>query len=249
MKNLAKKKVLVVDDEPDIRDILTFEFELYDVIVTQACEAEEALKLIETQDFDLIVSDIRMPGGDGLTLIKGLKQGPKAHVPLIFVSGFADLSLSEAYDLGAEGVFQKPFEFEDLISAASRCLQKEQERFNNYNSKLNSNYVFRFKNWEEAINSGQINLGRGGFFLSHLPTQASELNQEVKFEINFEETKSVFRGTGRIRWSRKQVYQNLSVGMGLEIISLDDGSRNDFLRLVEAHNPKSFIPQSQKTAA
>ena len=69
---LKGKRLLIVDDEPDLREMLEFEFEMSGASVETAMNGRDALEKFKHQAFDLIISDIRMPGGDGVELIKNL---------------------------------------------------------------------------------------------------------------------------------------------------------------------------------
>lgn len=110
MKLLDGRRFLVVDDDEMlrevIRDILAFE----GAQVTEAENGAVAFSLVQSIQFDVVVSDVRMPGGDGIALAKNISelQGKK---PLVFIcSGFNDLSPNQIRNFQIIKVFDKPFE-------------------------------------------------------------------------------------------------------------------------------------------
>ena len=70
---MSNKTLLIVDDEADIRDLLRVEFEMEGMRVLQAANGREALRTIEREPVDLILSDLRMPGGSGLLMLDALR--------------------------------------------------------------------------------------------------------------------------------------------------------------------------------
>jgi DNA-binding NtrC family response regulator len=115
--------ILVVDDEPILRDALKRLLSLdgYDVAV--AGSAEDALGCLPRQGVDVIVSDIRMPGLNGLQLLERLREAnPRVGVILFTAYATVDTAV-EALRLGANDFLLKPFEMEDLRRSVERVLQ------------------------------------------------------------------------------------------------------------------------------
>ena len=112
-------KLLIVDDEEPIRNVLKEHFELDDYQVFTAESGNKALELISNVDIDFIISDIRMPDGDGEMLLRKVRERDN-DVPLVLlVSGFSELSREKALELGALDYLAKPFDLkvvEKLIS-------------------------------------------------------------------------------------------------------------------------------------
>ncbi len=114
--------VLVVDDEPDLRELLKDEFEMAGWTVLEARSGEEAYGILQKNRFDAVVTDVRMPGGSGLDLLrryaKTLDTTPNAGKLPFFVllTGFADLDEAEAMALGAGALIQKPFDLRQMMA-------------------------------------------------------------------------------------------------------------------------------------
>jgi two-component system response regulator HydG len=115
--------ILVVDDEIDLRDAIVFDLKRRGFAVVSAESGSSALKLIKLNKIDLILSDIRMPNGDGIFLLEQIRSlGFK--IPLIFITGFADASEAECLKKGALKVFPKPFDRKALLSFVIEQLAK-----------------------------------------------------------------------------------------------------------------------------
>ena len=111
---LSQLNILVVDDETDLQEILADELSRAGAQVAVASDAKQAMERAAKQDFDIVVSDFRMPGGDGLFLLQQL-QGNLQKVPMfVLLTGFADLSEERAVELGAIAILEKPFSLPDI---------------------------------------------------------------------------------------------------------------------------------------
>ena len=110
-----KKKILVIDDEELLTKtfVRLLEAKGYDVLVSKG--AQDALIILEEEKFDLIVTDVRMPGMNGVEAIEQLRAIGD-QTPVIFLTGYADVDLERrARALSPEGYVQKPFEVVDLL--------------------------------------------------------------------------------------------------------------------------------------
>ncbi len=115
--------ILVVDDEPVVREALhdILASEGYDVAVAES--GDEALRSIPQDRFDLIVSDIRMPGLNGLQFLER-SRAANPRVGVILITGYACLDTAiEALRLGANDLLLKPFEMDDLRRSVERVLR------------------------------------------------------------------------------------------------------------------------------
>jgi CheY-like chemotaxis protein len=110
-------KVLVVDDDPDSRCLITFILEDYGIQVMTAASAVEALEIIEQFQPDILVSDIAMPYVDGYSLIRRIRSNnsPDNSIPAIAITA---VDAQEGHDLALKSGFQayliKPIEPDDL---------------------------------------------------------------------------------------------------------------------------------------
>jgi CheY-like chemotaxis protein len=112
---LKKQLVLVVDDEADFREILEVEFQEAGLETLSAASGLEALEVISNHRVDALVTDYRMPHGDGFFLLDEMrKRGLKVPV-VIFVSGNMDLDPDELKKRGVTASVGKPFDIDELI--------------------------------------------------------------------------------------------------------------------------------------
>jgi two-component system CheB/CheR fusion protein len=114
---LSQLRILVVDDSADTVDMLKSLFEMDGALVSTANSGAEALEIIKRNRFDVILSDISMPGMDGFELLRRLRKLPgAAHVPVLALTGFGrteDVDRAEA-----EGFFShvtKPIDLSELV--------------------------------------------------------------------------------------------------------------------------------------
>lgn len=115
---LKGKKILVVDDEDLIREIIVGRFKRWGAQeVTETNGGHKAYELLKQKNFDLVFTDIRMPEGDGITLIKQVNENLK-QIPIFFVAtGFSDATQEEIESLGVKYIFNKPFPHEMVEKA------------------------------------------------------------------------------------------------------------------------------------
>lgn len=113
------KNILLVDDEPNLLEAIwrMIQIEESEWEVSFALSVDEALdKTLET-DFDVIVSDVKMPVKSGLDLVRTLRKGEKTkHIPILILTGSTEAELREqAMEVGASQVINKPFTVDKLV--------------------------------------------------------------------------------------------------------------------------------------
>jgi two-component system response regulator FixJ len=117
-------KVYVIDDDDAMRDSLDFLLGSADFHVTLFESALNFLDALPGIDFGCVVSDVRMPGIDGIELLKRLKAG-RSMFPVVIMTGHGDVPLAvEAMKLGAVDFLEKPFEDDCLIGMIDAALRQ-----------------------------------------------------------------------------------------------------------------------------
>jgi excisionase family DNA binding protein len=117
-----RPRVLVVDDEPSIRDLLSRTLDMAEYDVEVAPDGQSGVERLRLRDFDLLIADLRMPGMDGLTLIREARRF-RAGLKVIIITGFStESSAIEAVNLGVNGYLIKPFRVPQVLSAVARAL-------------------------------------------------------------------------------------------------------------------------------
>ncbi|MEW6455314.1 MAG: HD domain-containing phosphohydrolase [Acidobacteriota bacterium] len=122
---MEKEKILIVDDEETIRELLLEFLEGQGYECVTASNAEEALKIFKGENnFSLLITDIRMPGKSGLELLKELKE-IDPHMGIIMMSALKDINIAiDAMTLGAYDYVIKPFKLSEVVINVKRGLEK-----------------------------------------------------------------------------------------------------------------------------
>jgi DNA-binding response OmpR family regulator len=124
----VRTRILIVDDEKALVYYLrqTLQLDLPGSDIDTAYSGEEALSLLASTSYDLILADVRMPGFDGLALIRGVRY-VDPHVPIILMTGFGNPALQlEARQLGVDHYVDKPFDVAELMVAVHNLLAQRQ---------------------------------------------------------------------------------------------------------------------------
>jgi len=232
---LKDKTLLVVDDETDLRDIVASELEFMGARVFQAENVANAEKILNANKVDLIISDIRMPGGTGIDLLNFVKSKNETE-PVILITGFADITIEDAFDKGAEALINKPFKLDDLIKMVVRYTSPFEQRF--------QETVPAQKTIHPDFDENAVQFGRGGLALP-VDTKGKRIDvgEAVEFDFNYQDQK--FSGQGICRWLRTNEQGSGKALMGLEFMNLDEKSRQFFGQMFEGKKVVPYIPSAK----
>jgi excisionase family DNA binding protein len=118
----GRPRVLVVDDEAAIRDLLSKTLALAEYDIDLAADGRNAIERLRIIPYDLLITDLKMPGVDGLAVIREARR-LKADIPVIIITGFStEASAIEAVNLGVSGYLTKPFRVPRVLAAAAKAL-------------------------------------------------------------------------------------------------------------------------------
>lgn len=120
-----KKKVLIVDDSESIREAVSFTLSNADYEVSKAVDGIDALEMLKTSSFQLIITDLHMPNMDGLSLIKEVRAHEEyKFLPILFLTTESQgLKKEEAKNAGATGWVVKPFVPEKLVAVVQKLVR------------------------------------------------------------------------------------------------------------------------------
>lgn len=232
--------ILVADDEPDMREIFAAWFRNLGCSVTEASDGKDALDAIAREPFDAIVTDVRMPRMSGVQLVQQLRQAGRYIPVIIFVSGFSDLPLPDAFDLGVEAVLAKPCEKKVLLSAVQRSLLRRDLVFEPPEAvepPSPDNYVREDSSPDAAPLS--LALGRGGISVNVRTRVLPDAS--IGFSLTLQEGPLThLSGWGLLRWCENSPQ---GTRIGIEFLHLDDDSLRQFATWLESSSPLSFIPK------
>lgn len=112
LKNI---KILIVDDEPSIQEILSEELYALGAHVKTATSGQQALEILKKERFQIVITDSRMPQGDGIFLLKSIQEQLEFK-PLCFIcSGFVKLTPEQLKELNVTAILGKPFSIIELF--------------------------------------------------------------------------------------------------------------------------------------
>jgi DNA-binding response OmpR family regulator len=239
------KAILLVEDEPDLREILAEEFSSISATIYQAANIKDAFAIAETTALDVIISDIRMPGGTGVELMQNIKTAALAKQPLFcLISGYSDIPDEVSYDLGVEVCFAKPFNLGALVLAISRSLCEIDQRW----LPTKSPHVgaqelsINAPNITVARDSHIVNFGRGGLFVAikgNFPTVGRTIRLRIKLGPALP-----LDIIGVCRWVRSADTIDLCAGIGIEFVEICQETRKLLKALFAQQEVMAFIPRS-----
>lgn len=123
---MPKTKILIIDDDPDIRDVLTITLTAEDYEVIEAADGEEGLTLAQTARPNLVIVDYKMPKRDGREVCRELKNDSLlSHIPIIMLTGKGDTADKVGgINAGADDYIVKPFEPEELLARIRMIIRR-----------------------------------------------------------------------------------------------------------------------------
>jgi CheY-like chemotaxis protein len=235
--NLKQASILFVEDEPFLRESMWAWLEQKAAHVFCAEHGEAALELLATKKIDVLVSDVRMPVMDGITMVKKIHEIEKHPPRVILITGFSDLTLREAYAMGVDAIVEKPIDRGELLRTLNHSLEEPEDLWSSASAaKPSMSLQASFPSLASALKEQQIAFGRKGFCIASSATLREE---PVAFMVEFKADQQFLSGQGVVRWASPQEGQ-----AGIEITRLDKDSRRWVLDLLKRMTPVAFIPAS-----
>ncbi|MBI5074037.1 MAG: response regulator [Nitrospirae bacterium] len=127
---MGAKKILIVDDEPDIVELLSYNLKKEGFEVASALDGNEAVGLIKKADFDFLILDLMLPGVQGMELCRVLRNNPASrHIPVIMLTAKGDeIDRIVGLETGADDYMTKPFSPRELVARVRAVLRRAGER-------------------------------------------------------------------------------------------------------------------------
>ena len=155
-----KSKILIVEDEQDIRNLLVFNLEKNDFNVQAADNGEKALSLIRSNNFDLVLLDLMIPGISGFDLTRILKNDDEtSEVPIIMLTAKGEEhDIVKGLEIGAADYITKPFSIKVLIARVNKIIQNKNESLKGKGIIEFSDLSINIKSREVIVEGKSINL-------------------------------------------------------------------------------------------
>jgi DNA-binding response OmpR family regulator len=123
MPETAQPHILVVDDDPQIRDLLQEYFAANALRTSATSSGKEMMRVLDDQAVDLVVLDLHLAGEDGMALARGMRE--KSAIPIIMLTGMLDEDdRVRALELGADDYITKPFSPRQLLARIRALLRR-----------------------------------------------------------------------------------------------------------------------------
>lgn len=238
--DLSGKNILVVDDEPDLREIVVDALQLIGINADESSSVAEAEERIKNTHYDVVLFDMQMPGAFGIDLLKKIKQNEDRRTIMILITGQSNFSREELYDSGVDAIFSKPYEIEQLIKSIQFLIENPDKRWLRKHDRVENNNIVSVSldlaEGNKALNL--VNFGRGGMcVLLHKPLPL--VGELVKFSFSLSEGKQI-SGVGICRWTKTEKNQNFA---GIEFVTLSPESIELVISKIRESASNSFIPR------
>jgi DNA-binding response OmpR family regulator len=163
--------ILVVDDDPDVRELVVEYLGNNDLRVTAASSGREMVEVFDREPIDLVLLDLKLPGEDGMQLARALRE--RATVPIVLLTGRnEEADRVMGLELGADDYVTKPFSPRELLARVRAVLRRYQVQAT-LPERDSTRRAFRFAGWElnlrtrrlTAPDGGSVELSNGEFSL------------------------------------------------------------------------------------
>jgi CheY-like chemotaxis protein len=229
--------ILVVDDELELLEIFSAWLGRNGYRVFTAPNGAEALNVLRTQKVDLLLSDIRMPVMDGVTLVRTLNQMETPPPKIIFVTGYGNFSRREIFAMGVEALLDKPLSRPVLIEALDRCLLDSADKWLTPSLlPIEQRVTLQLDGLKEAAEASAFTLGHGGCCVAcDLPLKEG---LPVELSVRFAREGLSLEAQGTVVWVDAEQKK-----AGIAFDFLQPQCRSWVMAWINSEKPRSFVPQ------
>ena len=157
---MARERILVVDDEEDILELVRYNLEKEKFHVTCSTSGEEALQKLKKETFDLILLDLMLPGRDGLDTCRVLKSSQEtSNIPVVMITAKAeDTDVVLGLELGADDYMVKPFDPKELVARVKAVLRRYEHKEADIQEIVYPNLLVNKSNYTVKVNGKELEL-------------------------------------------------------------------------------------------
>lgn len=243
--SLKDKTILIIDDEPDIAQILEIRFEKSGAHIHLASSGEIGIEYLRSdKPVDLVLTDIRMPGYSGLDILRELKTRDCRYPRVVILTGYAEIPVPQLYSIGAEGYFSKPYRLNHIFEFCQRLMLEGNDRWAlPLNGEPSKTLRAKFDSLQKGLSSGDLSIGRGGIFIT-TDNSAIKVDETVGIEIEFSSSQDpTLKGTGVVRWKIKPTPDEPQIRLGIEFLHLEDACRSIIAEKANHSSLIAYIPE------
>lgn len=154
MNTTTVPHILVIDDDPDVRDLVVEYLGKNDMRVSAGCSGAEMFKLFDREAIDLVLLDLKLPGEDGMLLARALRE--RATVPIVLLTGRSEeADRVMGLELGADDYVTKPFSPRELLARVRAVLRRYQVQAT-LPERDNTRRAYRFSGWELNLRTRRL---------------------------------------------------------------------------------------------
>lgn len=220
-----------------IRELLFDTFEARYGRVLIAGDGREGWNLFQRESVDIILSDVRMPGGDGIDLLKKVRNIETKNTKFCLVSGFSDAPIEDLYFFGADALFPKPFSIKTMIATMAEMFLSLEEKWQL--PRILAEPQARLK---RQVNLASGDIARGGLFFPGRTDLRPDTIVGFELEVGDWGGERI-EGYGAVRWVRAVPDQGRGPsGCGIEILSITGEARTKLSNKIHEICGKTFIP-------
>jgi DNA-binding NarL/FixJ family response regulator len=244
-KSLHRKpEVLVIDDEPEICELIAEELTSRGMKVHTSSDPTSVIDFLKNSRIDVVISDIRMPGMDGIQLLKDIRKIFRYFPLVLFVSGYSkNQELDTLLSIGACALLDKPIDMDRLFRVIMDHYLDENHARHRY-TRVASDISLKLG---ENLTLTAENLGYGGVFIPFTPGErlnTMQIGQTIafQFKLDSDRGREEFNVLGEIVWKRNEAKGGLNAGVGVKFMNVSDLDREKILDHVRLNNILSYIP-------
>lgn len=234
---------MVVEDEPLLRMAVVYDFRRRGFQVLEATNGREAYDLLVQNPVDIVLTDIRMPGGDGVELLERIKARDPLKPIVILMTGFADLSLEEALAKGADTVFPKPFDRKALVAIMQEVVTPQKQEWSPrkfQRVQADFDVTLLYEGASEPVNGRVLNISRGGMFVvpsGALPKTETKISFSMPYKLR---SSQIFEGSGTVRHVDAGL-ESQNGGFGIDFDELPAPTISALLHLINDIKTTNFF--------
>jgi len=154
--------ILIIDDEPLLRQTMKNELTREGFLVSTAADGENGLQQFESGSFDSVITDLTLPGINGIQVLNRIKEA-NSNTPVMIITAYGDMSSAiSALQSGADDYLLKPFEYSELKLRLEKCLQKRELAMNLEESERRLRMALDATSegvWDRNLETGEVYYG------------------------------------------------------------------------------------------